>query len=66
MDEIPDDNFSITKESNIAVNKTKKVWTRQQYLQSPLKLPGKVYERLTDVLIGMNIPDKIMATEENT
>ena len=45
---------------------SKKVWTRQQYLQSPLKLPGKVYQRLTEVMMGMNIPDKIIATEENT
>ncbi len=33
---------------------------------SPLKLPGKIYEKLTEVLAGMNIPEKIIANEENT
>lgn len=41
------------------------VYTRQQYLSKNLTLPGKVNERLTEVLQGMNIPDKIIATEEN-
>jgi hypothetical protein len=29
---------------------------------SPLKLPGKIHEKLMEVLAGMNIPDKIIAT----
>lgn len=33
---------------------------------SPLKLPGKIHEKLMEVLAGMNIPDKIIATQENT
>ena len=41
------------------------VYTRQQYLSKPLNLPGKVNERLMEVLQGMNIPDKIIGTEEN-
>jgi hypothetical protein len=28
-------------------------------------LPGKISERLTEVLQGMNIPDKIIGTAEN-
>jgi hypothetical protein len=44
------------------LKKNKKVYTRQQYLMSPLKLPGKVFERVNEVLNGMNIPDKIIAT----
>jgi hypothetical protein len=39
------------------------VYTRQQYLSKNLSLPGKVNERLNEVLQGMNIPDKIIATE---
>lgn len=41
------------------------MYTRQQYLSKPLNLPGKVNERLIEVMQGMNIPDKIIATEEN-
>ena len=41
------------------------VYTRQQYLSKPLNLPGKVNERLVEVLQVMNIPDKIIGTEEN-
>ena len=39
-----------------------KVYTRQQYLSRPLQLPGKVGQRLAEVMHGMNIPEKIMAT----
>lgn len=39
------------------------VYSRQQYLSKPLNLPGKVNERLNEVLEGMNIPLKIIATE---
>lgn len=44
---------------------SQRVYTRQQYLSKPLALPGKVNERLGEVLHGMNIPEKIVATEEN-
>lgn len=47
------------------MHKNQKVYTRQQYLSKPLALPGKISERLTEVLQGMNIPDKIIATAEN-
>lgn len=47
------------------MRKNQKVYTRQQYLCKPLALPGKINERLTEVLQGMNIPDKIIATAEN-
>lgn len=42
-----------------------RVYTRQQYLSKPLNLPGRINERLLEVLSGMNIPEKIVATEEN-
>ena len=42
--------------------KKQRVFSRQQYLSKPLQLPGKIEERLTDVLHGLNIPDKIVAT----
>ena len=42
-----------------------KVFSRQQYLGKALNLPGKINERLQEVLQGMNIPEKITATEEN-
>lgn len=45
------------------MRKNIKVYTRQQYLSKPLLLPGKVNERLLEVLQGMNIPDKIIGTE---
>jgi len=63
LDEIPEENFSIDHStSDIQICKTRKVYTRQQYLMSPLKLPGKIYEKLMEVMAGMNIPDKIIAT----
>jgi len=40
-----------------------KVYTRQQYLSKPLNLPGRINDRLMEVLSGMNIPEKIVATE---
>lgn len=47
------------------MKKEQLIYTRQQYLNKSLNLPGKVNERLQEVLQGMNIPDKIVATEEN-
>jgi hypothetical protein len=47
------------------MRKNQRVYTRQQYLSKPLLLPGKISERLTEVLQGMNIPDKIIGTAEN-
>lgn len=47
------------------MKKNQRVYTRQQYLCKPLVLPGKINERLTEVLQGMNIPDKIVGTAEN-
>ena len=44
------------------MRKDQLLYTRQQYLNKPLNLPGKINERLTEVLQGMNIPDKIIAT----
>lgn len=47
------------------MKKEQLIYTRQQYLNKSLNLPGKINERLQEVLQGMNIPDKIIATEEN-
>jgi hypothetical protein len=44
------------------MRKNQRVYTRQQYLSKALVLPGKISERLTEVLQGMNIPDKIIGT----
>ena len=41
------------------------VYTRQQYLQKPLPLPPKLNAKMFDVLQGLNIPDKVIANEEN-
>ena len=51
--------------SDEAMRRSQLVYTRQQYLSKPLALPGQVNERLREVMQGMNIPDKIIATEEN-
>jgi len=48
--------------SDEAMRRNQLVYTRQQYLSKPLNLPGKVNERLIEVMQGMNIPDKIIAT----
>lgn len=45
------------------MKKEQRVYSRQQYLSKSLNLPGKINERLSEVLSGMNIPDKIIATE---
>ena len=45
--------------------KNQKVYTRQQLLTKPIGLPGKIEEKLKEVLDGLNIPEKIIATKEN-
>lgn len=47
------------------MKKDQKVFSRQQYLSKSLNLPGKINDRVNEVLEGMNIPLKIVATEEN-
>ena len=41
------------------------MYTRQQYLQKPLPLPAKLNAKMTDVLQGLNIPDRVIANQEN-
>jgi hypothetical protein len=36
--------------------KNQKVYTRQQLLTKPIGLPGKVEEKMLEVLSGLNIP----------
>jgi hypothetical protein len=66
LEEAPEEVFkleeSVDKEE---MRRKQRVFTRQQYLSRPLDLPGKVNERLLEVLEGMNIPHRIAATEEN-
>lgn len=66
LDEAPEESFRLEESVNKEeMRKSQKVYSRQQYLSRPPDLPGKVNERLTEVLQGMNIPDKIAASEEN-
>lgn len=41
------------------------MFTRQQLLSKPLGLPGKIDDKLSEVLHGLNIPDKIAANKKN-
>ncbi len=43
--------------------KNQKVYTRQQLLTRPIGLPGKIEEKMKDVLEGLNIPEKIIGTK---
>lgn len=45
--------------------KNQKVYTRQQLLTKPIGLPGKIEEKMKDVLEGLNIPEKIIGTKQN-
>lgn len=45
--------------------KNQKVYTRQQLLTRPIGLPGKIEEKMKDVLEGLNIPEKIIGTKQN-
>jgi hypothetical protein len=66
LDEPPEELFELDRLTNQEeILRNQKVYSRQQYLSKPLALPGKINERLTEVLQGMNIPDKIIATAEN-
>lgn len=41
------------------------MYSRQQLLIKPAGLPGKIEDRLNEVLSGLNIPERIIATKQN-
>lgn len=66
LDEIPDDVIKLNFITDIpSLVKDQKVYTRQQLLSKPVGLPGKIDEKLNEVLHGLNIPEKIAANEKN-
>lgn len=67
LEEAPQELFQIDTIANLSdLKSSQKVYSRQQYLCKHLNLPGKVNERLTEVLHGMNIPERIIANAVNT
>lgn len=66
LDEIPEEIIKLNEITDVeALIKGQKVFTRQQLLAKPVGLPGKIDEKLTEVLHGLNIPDKIAANKKN-
>lgn len=66
LDEIPEEIIKLNEIADVpTLIKDQKVFTRQQLLSKPIGLPGKIDDKLVEVLHGLNIPDKIAANKKN-
>lgn len=61
---MPEEVFKLKQNTDMEeLLKNQKVYTRQQLLTRPIGLPGKIEEKMKDVLEGLNIPEKIIGTK---
>lgn len=64
LEEVPEEVFKLKQNTDMEeLLKNQKVYTRQQLLTKPIGLPGKIEEKMKDVLEGLNIPEKIIGTK---
>lgn len=64
LEEVPEEVFKLKQNTDMEeLLKNQKVYTRQQLLTRPIGLPGKIEEKMKDVLEGLNIPEKIIGTK---